>query len=90
MSALSVFTILAVIFNGTLGGASLEASLVKLPARKRIGARAYAVFARGNDLGNGLWVYPPWAIISTLLVFTAAIIALTSRSSPPVSDRRAR
>lgn len=84
MSALFVLTILAVIFNGTLGGASLEASLVKLPARKRIGARAYAVFARGNDLGNGLWVYPPWAIISTLLVFTAAIIALTSRSSPPV------
>jgi hypothetical protein len=74
-SAVLVCTILAVAFNGTLAGGSLDVALVKLPARKRIGALAYARFARGNDLGNGLFVYPSWAILSTLLVFAATITA---------------
>jgi len=85
MSVLLLLVILAVVFNGMLGGASLEASLVKLPARKRIGALAYAVFARGNDLGNGLWVYPPWAIISALLVFAATITSLAGGSAVRVN-----
>jgi hypothetical protein len=75
MSALLVLIILAAAFNGTLAGGSLNVTLVTLPARKRIGAPAYARFARGNDLGNGLFVYPPWAILSTLLVFAATILA---------------
>ena len=82
MSVLTLLIILAVIFNGTLGGASLDGALVKLPARKRIGARAYAVFARGNDLGNGLWVYPSWAIVAALLVLAAAIVSLAGGSTP--------
>jgi hypothetical protein len=81
LSVVLVLIICAVVFNGTLSGASLEASLVKLPARRRIGARAYAVFARGNDLGNGLWVYPPWAIGSALLVFAATAAAFASRAA---------
>ena len=85
MSGILVLIICALIFNGTLGGASLEASLVKLPARKRIGARAYAVFARGNDLGNGLWVYPPWAIGSALLVFSATVAAFLEQAGTPLS-----
>jgi hypothetical protein len=64
-----VLIICAVVFNGMLGGASLEATLVKLPARKRIGARAYAVFARGNDLGNGLWVYQESVLAQKLDTF---------------------
>ncbi len=85
MSVVLVLIICAVVFNGMLGGASLEASLVKLPARKRIGARAYAVFARGNDLGNGLWVYPPWAICSALLVFAATATAFAMRAGSLIS-----
>ncbi len=84
MNALFLVIICAVIFNGTLSGASLEASLVKLPARRRIGSRAYTVFARGNDLGNGLWVYPFWAIISTLLVFAAMALAIVQRVGSPL------
>ncbi len=84
MSVILVLIICAVVFNGMLGGASLEASLVKLPARKRIGARAYAVFARGNDLGNGLWVYPPWAIASALFVFAATAAAFARGAGTPV------
>lgn len=85
MSVILVLIICAVVFNGMLGGASLEASLVKLPARKRIGARAYAVFARGNDLGNGLWVYPSWAIGSALLVFAATATAFAWRAGTLLS-----
>ncbi len=80
---ISLFLIaLAIVFNGTLAGASIDTALVKLPARKRIGARAYAVFARGNDLGNGLWAYPLWAIPAALLVFAAAIAALARGGAP--------
>jgi hypothetical protein len=73
MNATLWLTILATALNGMLGGASLEAALVKLPARHRIGTLAYAAFARGNDLGNGLVVYPIWAISSALIVFAANI-----------------
>ena len=52
MSAFVILLVLAVVFNGLLAGTSFDTALVKLPARRRIGARAYAVFARGNDLGN--------------------------------------
>jgi hypothetical protein len=40
----------AVVVDGLIAGMSLDAALVKLPARKRIGSVAYARFARGNDL----------------------------------------
>ena len=81
MSAVFVLIVLAVAINGMLAGASLEAALVKLPARKRIGALAYARFARGNDLGNGLFVYPTWAILATLLVFAATAVSFAAGST---------
>jgi len=58
MSLLLWLIVIATVLNGGLAGVSLEGSLVKLPARRRIGVVAYATFARGNDLGNGLVVYP--------------------------------
>jgi len=84
--SLSLWLIIgAVILNGTLAGASIDTAVVKLPARKRIGSRAYAVFARGNDLGNGLWAYPLWAGLATLVVFAATIVELVRVRSPQVS-----
>ena len=85
MLSLQILLVLSIIFNGTLAGLSLDTALVKLPARKRIGAVAYAVFARGNDMGNGLVVYPVWAIISALLVFAATVIAVVNQSSMPLT-----
>ena len=58
---------------------NVEASLVKLPARRRIGATAYATFARGSDLGNGLVIYPVWAQSATLLTFLATLVAYGER-----------
>jgi hypothetical protein len=80
MSASLVLIVLAVAINGTLAGASLETALVKLPVRKRIGALAYARFARGNDLGNGLFVYPLWAVLATLLVFASTALSFVNRA----------
>ena len=44
--------------QGLAAGICFDTATVKLPTRHRIGAIAYANFARGNDLGNGLRVYP--------------------------------
>ena len=62
---------LAIIVNGLLAGISFDTSLVKLPARRRIGNIAYAVFARGIDLGRGILVYSLLVIFAGLLVFAA-------------------
>jgi hypothetical protein len=75
MSLLLWLIVIATVINGGLAGGSLEGVLVKLPARRRIGVVAYATFARGNDLGNGLVVYPTWAVSAALFTFLATIVA---------------
>jgi hypothetical protein len=67
-----------------LAGYSFDGALVKLPTRRRIGAVAYATFARGNDLGNGLWVYPSTAISAALLTVVATIVAYFEHASAAV------
>lgn len=81
MTFLLLLTLLAALFNGTLAGLSLDTSLVKLPARRRIGNSAYAVFARGNDLGRGKLVYATWAIGAAGLVFITTIAAIIQQRS---------
>ena len=71
---------LATAVNGLLSGLNVDTALVKLPARRRIGAVAYATFARGNDLGNGLVVYPLLGIGAALLTVLATAIAYIERS----------
>lgn len=67
--------------NGLLAGLNTDTALVKLPARRRIGAVAYANFARGNDLGNGLIVYPLLGVGAALLTLLATVLAYVERSS---------
>ena len=81
MTPLLALIIAATAFNGLLGGISFDGALVKLPARHRIGAVAYATFARGNDLGNGLWVYPATAIGAALLTVVATIVGYVQHES---------
>src|SRR5258707_14111659 len=79
--SLGVFLIaLATAVNGLLAGLNTDTALVKLPARRRIGAVAYATFARGNDLGNGLGVYPLLGIGAALLTLLATALAYVERS----------
>jgi hypothetical protein len=75
MTLLIALIVAATALNGLLGGFSFDGALVKLPTRRRIGAVAYATFARGNDLGNGVWVYPATAIGAALLTVVATIVA---------------
>jgi len=71
--------VLAVVVNGMLAGLSFGVAVVKLPTRRRIGAVAYANFARGNDLGNGLVVYPAIGVLAALLALGATVTALLAK-----------
>lgn len=75
---------LATAVNGLLAGLNVDTALVKLPARRCIGAVAYAAFARGNDLGNGLIVYPLLGIGAALLTVLATALAFVERSPKEV------
>lgn len=81
MTLLLALIIAATALSGLLAGISFDGALVKLPTRRRIGAVAYATFARGNDLGNGLWVYPSTAIGAALLTVVATIVAYVEHAS---------
>ncbi|HVS49383.1 MAG TPA: hypothetical protein VHJ99_10805 [Candidatus Dormibacteraeota bacterium] len=70
--------------NGLLAGSSFDVAAVKLPTLKRIGAVAYVNFARGNDLGNGLVIYPAAGILAALLVFGTTITTYIAGQSPAV------
>ena len=63
------------VVTGLLAGASLDKSLVQLPARHRLGIVEFAAFSRANDLGNGLVVYPVLGISAALLTISAALAA---------------
>ena len=80
MTAVFWLLVLAVVVNGILAGLSFDVAVVKLATRKRIGAVAYANFARGNDIGNGLVVYPAIGVLAALLVFGTTIAALLAQA----------
>src|SRR5687768_8467814 len=82
------FTILLatnLVINGLFAGICFDIATVKLPTRKRIGALAYAQFARNNDLGNGLKVYPYFFILSALLSLATALVACLTHQSQAVA-----
>jgi len=59
--------------DGILTGLSLDKVIVQLPARRRIGATAYAAYARAADLGNGIAFYAGvGAAALTLAAFAVA------------------
>lgn len=80
MTLLVALVVAATALNGLLSGISFDGAVVKLPTRRRIGAAAYATFARGNDLGNGLWVYPLTAISAALLTIITTIVAFVEHA----------
>lgn len=82
MTLLLALIVVATVLSGLLGGFGFEIALVKLPTRRRIGAVAYATFARGSDLGNGVWLYPVTAISAALVALVAATLAYVERQPP--------
>jgi hypothetical protein len=81
MNLMLFLLVLAIATNGLLAGLNVDTGLVKLPTRWRIGAVAYAAFARGNDLGNGLVVYPILGIGAALFTVLATALAYLERFS---------
>src|SRR5688500_1626856 len=75
MAPLTTMLWISLIINGIFAGFCFDIATVKLPTRKRIGSLAYAHFARNNDLGNGLKVYPYLFIASTVLSIINAVVA---------------
>lgn len=72
MDGLVAVTIAATALSGVLAGASLDQSVKQLPARRRIGAVAYAAYSRASDLGNGVAWYALIGIGAALLAIVAA------------------
>jgi hypothetical protein len=61
--------------SGIAAGASLDVSIRQLPARHRIGVRAYSVYSQATDLGTARVWYPPLGIGTLLLTSVTAAMA---------------
>src|SRR5262249_15947113 len=73
---LAVLLIAAALANGLIAGASLDRSVVQLPARHKIGVPAYSAFTVAHELeGVGLVWYPVLGIGSALLTIPAPVLA---------------
>ena len=70
--------------TGLFGGMALQKLIVELPARKVTGAVLFAKYARAADLGNGVYVYPAFAVMSELITIAAFVIAITTDDSAEV------
>jgi hypothetical protein len=80
---LFALALIATALDGILAGASLDQSIKQLPARRRIGAIAYSVYARAADLGTGIVWYAALGIGAALFTIVASIVALVQ--SVPVN-----
>lgn len=85
MSATARLAFGATLLDGVLAGASLDRTLIQLPAFQRLGPRPWADFSRKADLDRGRWWYPTLAIAGTAL--SLAAVARTRRDT---ASRKAR
>jgi hypothetical protein len=76
MNAFVALLVLAAVVDGLLAGASLDQSITQLPARHRIGVRAFSAYGRAADLANGVWWYALLGLGGALLTLAAAGAAI--------------
>jgi hypothetical protein len=84
MSLIFWLMVIAVVVHGVIAGISFDVATVKLPTRKRIGVIAYARFARGNDMGNGIIVYPTIAVLALIFIASTTLVAYFSHAPQTV------
>ena len=65
--------------TGILAGASLDQTIKQLPARHRMGERAFLAYVRSADLGNGTAWYAILGVGAALLTIAAAAVVLFGR-----------
>jgi hypothetical protein len=78
-------TLAALAADGLLAGLSLDKVIVQLPARRRIGAVAYAAYARSADLGNGVAYYAVVGVSAAALTIAAFAAAAARGASGAVT-----
>jgi len=69
---------LATAVDGLLAGASLDQSIKQLPARHRIGLRAFSVYSRASDQATGVAWYAALGVGGAALTVAAALTAVLS------------
>jgi len=74
-------TLAALTADGLLAGLSLDKVIVQLPARRKMGAAAYAAYARSADLGNGIAFYAAVGVGAAVLTVAAFGVAASRSSS---------
>lgn len=80
---LAVLLIAAALANGVIAGASLDRSVVQLPARRKIGVSAYSAYSVAHELeGVGLIWYPVLGTGSALLTIAAGVVAAATGIYP--------
>ena len=77
-AAVFVLVLVAAVPHLILGGAAVDRLLVQLPARHRIGAVAFAHYARATDLANGRVLYPLLGISGPVFTWAALTLALAT------------
>lgn len=67
-----ILIIVSVGLNGIFAGASLDQSMKRLPARRRIGIVVYSAYSRAADKGRSLGWYVILGIVATVTTVAAA------------------
>jgi hypothetical protein len=73
MSRTQGLMIAATVFDAMVAGTGVDRLVVQMPAWTRLGPQAWAAYSRHADLGNGLILYPTFAIGGCVLSIAAAI-----------------
>src|SRR6266545_2388308 len=66
---------IATVVDGLLAGASVDQSVEQLPARHRIGVRAYQQYSQASHMANGRFWLIPLGIAGPLLRIAAVLRA---------------
>jgi hypothetical protein len=77
MDGLKFLLVAATIVDGLLAGASVDQSVEQLPARKRIGVRAYHAYTQASHMANGRFWLIPLGIVGPILRVAASIWAFS-------------
>lgn len=67
MNGLQFLLVTATIVDGLLAGASIDQSVEQLPARHRIGVRAYHAYTQASHMANGRFWLIPLGILGPML-----------------------
>src|SRR5438270_1317352 len=76
ISAWLCLVMFATAVDGLLAGASLDQSVKQLPARHRIGVRAFSDYSQASDLGNGILWYATLGLGGAVLTLAAGGVGL--------------